>query len=73
MYYFHKTLKIKNKKQKKNIFSRFFRWDFWVFLGGFFIANRAQGLPAQAQEGLREEKLGDGGAAQGQQTQVQSR
>ena len=39
-----------------------------VFLVGFFIANPAQGLPAQAQEGLREEELGDGGAAQGQQT-----
>ncbi len=39
MYYFHKKLKIKKKKQKKNIFSGFFRWVFWVFLGGFFIAN----------------------------------
>jgi hypothetical protein len=59
---------IKNKKIKKiNIFSGIFRWFFGVFLGGFFIANPAQGLPAQAQEGLREEELGNGGAAQGQQ------
>ncbi len=41
---FHKKLKIK-KTQKKNIFSGFlcgfFRWFFWVFLGGFCIANPA--------------------------------
>ncbi len=34
------SLKLKNyKKQKKNIFIGFFRWVFWVCLGGFFIAN----------------------------------
>jgi hypothetical protein len=30
---------LNKKKTKKNIFNGFFRWVFWVFLGGFFNAN----------------------------------
>ncbi len=40
LYYFHK--KFKNLKfPKKTFLMCFFRWFFWVFLGGFFIANPA--------------------------------
>jgi hypothetical protein len=38
LYNFHKKLKI--KKKKKNIFSGFLGWFFWVvFLGGFFYCQ----------------------------------
>jgi hypothetical protein len=38
---FIKNLKLKKKNQKKKnpIFIGFFRWVFWVFLGGFFCVG----------------------------------
>ncbi len=40
MYHFHKKLKIKKTPQKTFLVG-LFRWVFWVFLGGFYIANPA--------------------------------
>jgi hypothetical protein len=51
-------IKIKKnlKKQKKNIFSRFFRW---VFLGGFFLGGFFNCQPWKEEEEEEDEDDGD--------------